>query len=188
MNTHIAYYPGRTRFSPDAFGHQLYDLVSHCPDHAKKDHCPLLFLCIGSDRVSGDCLGPLVGYKLEQNRDSLPDCFQVCGSLSHPVHAVNLRQQLRELRRREGLTIAIDASIGSRKTLGTLCISPDALYPGEGVSKNLPPVGQISITGVTAYEENPVPFHQQNVPLSFVMEMADRIYQGLIIFLKLYTA
>lgn len=188
MNT--ATYPlyfSEKSFSPEEFSCHLNELVASF--HKKNGHRPILFLCIGSDRVPGDCLGPLVGYKLERLRVSMPDQFTVCGSLAHPVHAVNLRQQLRRIQRHEQpyLTIAIDASIGCRNNLGMLCLSPGSLCPGEGVSKSLPPVGQISITGVTSCEENPVPFHRQNIPLSFVMNLADQIYQGLFTFLTTYT-
>lgn len=75
--------------------------------------------------------------------------FVVCGSLAHPVHAVNLRQKLHYVKHLgDFLTIAIDASIGAKENLGMLCLSNSALYPGEGVAKSLPPVGEISITGV----------------------------------------
>ena len=113
--------------------------------------------------------------------------FVVCGSLAHPVHAVNLRQKLHYVKHLgDFLTIAIDASIGAKENLGMLCLSNSALYPGEGVAKSLPPVGEISITGVTSCEDNPIPFHRQSVPLSFVMNLADEIYQGLFTFLTAY--
>ena len=178
-------YFSQTDFSSEGFACRLANLVDL--SQKKNGHRPILFLCIGSDRVPGDCLGPLVGYKLEHLCASMPDHFVVCGSLSHPVHAVNLRQKLRLIKRHGNfLTIAIDASIGTRENLGMLCLSGSALYPGEGVCKSLPPVGEIAITGVTSCEENPVPFHKQSIPLSFVMSLADEIYQGLFTFLTAY--
>ena len=30
-----------------------------------KDKRPIIFLCIGTDRSTGDSLGPLIGYKLQ---------------------------------------------------------------------------------------------------------------------------
>ena len=44
--------------------------------------------------------------------------------------------------------IAIDASLGQKKHLGYVTIGNGALYPGAGVQKNLPPVGDIHITGI----------------------------------------
>ena len=178
-------YFSQTDFSSENFACRLANLVDL--SQKKNGHRPILFLCIGSDRVPGDCLGPLVGYKLEHLGISMPDQFIVCGSLAHPVHAVNLRQKLHRIKRQGNfLTIAVDASIGAKESLGMLCLSNSALYPGEGVAKLLPPVGEISITGVTSCEENPVPFHRQSIPLSFVMSLADEIYQGLFTFLTAY--
>ena len=100
---------------------------------------------------------------------------------------MNLRQKLHYVKHLgDFLTIAIDASIGAKENLGMLCLSNSALYPGEGVAKSLPPVGEISITGVTSCEDNPIPFHRQSVPLSFMMNLADEIYQGLFTFLTAY--
>src|SRR5690554_2831459 len=48
-----------------------------------------LVLCIGSDRSTGDALGPLVGAYLKQ----LPiPRTSVWGTLAQPVHALNLEQ------------------------------------------------------------------------------------------------
>ena len=46
----------------------------------KKDSQTLVLVCIGTDRATGDCLGPLVGHYLEQQLSSqLPFIF---GNLS----------------------------------------------------------------------------------------------------------
>ena len=85
-------YFSQTDFSSEGFACRLANLVDL--SQKKNGHRPILFLCIGSDRVPGDCLGPLVGYKLERLCDTMQHTFVVCGSLAHPVHAVNLRQKL----------------------------------------------------------------------------------------------
>ena len=129
-------YFSQTDFSSEGFACRLANLVDL--SQKKNGHRPILFLCIGSDRVPGDCLGPLVGYKLERLCDTMQHTFVVCGSLAHPVHAVNLRQKLHYVKHLgDFLTIAIDASIGAKENLGMLCLSNSALYPGEGVAKSL---------------------------------------------------
>ena len=71
----------------------------------------LVCLCIGTDRSTGDSLGPLVGTMLEKM--AIPS-LRIYGTLDEPVHAVNLRAKLAELRR--SLTnpriIAVDACLG----------------------------------------------------------------------------
>ena len=103
-------YFSQTDFSSEGFACRLANLVDL--SQKKNGHRPILFLCIGSDRVPGDCLGPLVGYKLERLCYTMQHKFVVCGSLAHPVHAVNLRQKLHYVKHLgDFLTITIDASL-----------------------------------------------------------------------------
>lgn len=50
----------------------------------KKKETEILFLCIGTDRSTGDSLGPLIGYKL---REKGMKNARVLGTLEEPVHA-----------------------------------------------------------------------------------------------------
>lgn len=39
-------------------------LLKKCILHCPKKWTEIVFLCIGSDRVTGDCLGPYIGHLL----------------------------------------------------------------------------------------------------------------------------
>lgn len=161
-----------TRFAPGAFSSQLHSLVP-------EDSGPILFLCIGSDRITGDCLGPLVGHRLSMC--TLPDCT-VLGTLSSPVHAGNLPQVMDTIRREypSHFVIAIDAALDCQETVGQIYLHDYPLSPGAGVQKYLPPAGEISITGVVAPLE---PFSASllsETRLSMVMQMADCIVEGVL--------
>ena len=41
-------------------------LLEGCIKTNGKSWSEIVFLCIGSDRVTGDCLGPYIGYRLSQ--------------------------------------------------------------------------------------------------------------------------
>ena len=45
-------------------------LLNKCILHHPARWSELIFLCIGSDRVTGDCLGPYVGYQLFEHLDA----------------------------------------------------------------------------------------------------------------------
>lgn len=71
---------------------ELASLFSYCIQKDGRMFRELVFLCIGSDRITGDSLGPLIGYQLS------PYCsriFHVYGTLDDPVHALNLRTGFR---------------------------------------------------------------------------------------------
>ena len=63
MQNEICYYEPGPSFSPRSFAAHLGSLIEGVKQtEAKRE---VLFLCIGSDRSTGDSLGPIIGYKLE---------------------------------------------------------------------------------------------------------------------------
>ncbi len=83
---------------------------------------PIVFVCIGTDRSTGDSLGPLVGSFLEEKDIS---SFHVYGTLDEPIHAVNLNDRLREItiKHQDPYIIGIDACLGRMKNIGFIQVS-----------------------------------------------------------------
>lgn len=145
---------------------------------------PVIVLCIGTDRSTGDSLGPLVG---EQLRD-LCKHAKILGSLKEPVHAVNLENVLNEISNtyNNPFIIAVDASLGSLENVGTIKLGYGSIKPGAAVNKDLPPVGNFHITGIVnvgGFMEHIV---LQNTRLFTVMKMVDIISDGIADGLKRY--
>ena len=142
----------------------------------------LVFLCIGSDRVTGDCLGPYIGHQLLEHLNTDTQGVYVYGTLKSPVHALNLSRISRQIKilHPEGLVIAVDASLGQKKHLGYVTIADGALYPGAGVQKELPPVGDIHITGIVNIAGMLEQLTLQTTRLSTVISLADTITQGIL--------
>jgi len=143
---------------------------------------PIIVLGIGTDRSTGDSLGPMVGTLLT-NMPNLP--FAVYGTLEDPVHASNLTEKLNLIKtlHPNPIIIAIDACLGYTENVGTITLSMGALKPGAGVNKNLPAVGDINLTGIVNVGGYMEYFVLQNTRLSIVMQMAQLIakiiYKGI---------
>ena len=147
---------------------------------------PPVFLCIGTEKVTGDALGPLVGSRLVEQRRDLP----VFGTLAFPVHALNLPDVIQEIAGRfpKNPVLAVDASLGCREHLEFLTLGQGSLAPGAGVHKLLNMVGDLFLTGIVAPAG---PFSQyalQNVPLPTVFSLADLMSEGILKALELKTA
>ena len=106
-------------------------------------------ICIGTDRSTGDCLGPLVGSKLS-SLGSLPPGVRLFGTLDEPVHAANLDDYIRLLEAEKGrsFVLAVDACLGKAENIGCISIKDGPLKPGTGVNKNLTQVGSAHLVGV----------------------------------------
>lgn len=158
---------------------QLSFLLQKCIRNCTKEWDELIFLCIGSDRITGDSLGPFIGQQLSCYQ--LPKTF-IYGTLDTPVHALNLRQTLANIGQKHplGLIIAIDASLGEKKHLGYITVGNGSIHPGAGVHKTLPAAGDIYITGIVSscglFEQ----LSLQNTRLSLVLSMANIITRAII--------
>lgn len=147
----------------------------------------IIILCIGSDRSTGDSLGPLVGYKLEPILSTY-DNIRVLGTLNKPVHAKNLEEKIDFINTKymDPFVLAIDASLGRFDKVGYLNIKNGPLKPGLGVNKKLPDIGHISITGVVNISGMMEYVVLQNTRLSLVMNMAEVISKSTHIALHRY--
>ena len=173
MNS-LSYYNSVNFYSSIEFGLKLSALLKQCA----KPEQTLVFLCIGSDRATGDSLGPLIGHKLEQYKTKQ---YSVYGTLKEPVHAKNLETTMELIHRRyeNPFIIAIDASLGSASHIGYYTLGIGALKPGAGIGKNLLQVGDLNITGIVNLSGLFDHMLLQTTRLHVVMSLAECISFGI---------
>ncbi len=137
----------------------------------------IIYLCIGTDRATGDSLGPLVGTRLT----TLSPKSIIYGTLENPTHATNLQEVLNHI---EGnfncpLIIAIDASLGNASRIGFISVKKEKLKPGTALNKTLPEVGDFHISGVVNVGGFLEQLVLQNTRLHTVYAMANIIAKSL---------
>lgn len=133
-----------------------------------------VILCIGSDRVTGDCLGPIVGQMLiEQGVNA-----HVYGSLSRPVTALNLKESLRQIKSMHSgkKVLAVDSSVGKIDDVGKIRVCFGSIAPGSADGKKLPKVGDVSVTAtVTDLSQTPLSAVRLGVVYSLARQISRRI-------------
>ncbi len=137
----------------------------------------IVYLCIGTDRATGDCLGPIVGTRLL----SMSSQAHVYGSLEKPVHAANLFEYTQEIADKfaNPLIVAIDASLGNSNRIGFINVKAGGLKPGTALNKDLPEVGDFHISGVVNVAGFLEQMVLQNTRLFLVYRMAEIISRSL---------
>jgi len=132
------------------------------------------FLCIGTDRSSGDCLGPWVGTLLTEA--GFP---RVIGTLAEPCDADTLTGMIASLPEK-GILLAMDACLGRPESVGCYLVSDAPLVPARSVGKKLPPIGTYSIAGIVNVA-GPKPYWTlQTTSLYRVMHMAREMASAII--------
>lgn len=127
------------------------------------------FLCIGTDRSTGDALGPVVGTRLEAYGFA-----EVVGTLREPCDAANLEARMAAIPAGH-VIVAIDACLGTPGSVGYYLVSGQPLRPAQSVGTSLPAVGHYSVAAVVN-AKGPKPYWTlQMTSLYKVMQMADEI-------------
>ncbi|NLX63935.1 MAG: spore protease YyaC [Clostridiaceae bacterium] len=147
----------------------------------------IVTMCIGTDRSTGDSLGPLVGDMLVKYK---MNGVHVYGTLDSPVHARNLEETLLKALtiHPDAYLIAVDASLGTLDHVGCISVGCGPIKPGAGLKKELPAVGDMHITGVVNTGGFMDFLVLQSTRLSVVMKMADVIARGLHMAISEYSS
>ncbi|GGH38920.1 spore protease YyaC [Paenibacillus segetis] len=171
---------GRNTFSPHVVQQGVKkisgdELITFFQEILKKhgDERAITFLCIGTDRSTGDSLGPLVGTRLEE-------CGweSVVGSLRYPCDADNLQARIKTIPS-DNIIVAIDAALGSPASVGHYLVSEKPIFPAKSVGTKLPAVGHYSIAAVVNVKSSKPYSTLQMTSLYSVMLMADEITQAI---------
>ncbi|MGG1615169.1 spore protease YyaC [Paenibacillus sp. NRS-1781] len=137
--------------------------------HSQHEMNKLTFVCIGTDRSSGDSLGPLVGTMLMEQ--GFP---HVIGSMTEPCDAEHLVSYLERIPQDHHI-IAIDACLGQQGSAGMFLVAREPLTPARSVGLALPSVGDYSVAAIVN-ERSPKPYWTlQMTSLHLVMTMAAHI-------------
>lgn len=131
-------------------------------------------VCVGTDRSTGDSLGPLTGTLFSESK---PRHMTVYGTLHQPVHATNLHEYIDKIHSNHSnpFIIAIDACLGKTSSVGYIIADKSPLKPGAALNKHLPELGDIHLTGVvnvSGFMEYSV---LQNTRLALVKDMANEL-------------
>ncbi|MNM41179.1 hypothetical protein D3C81_519940 [compost metagenome] len=138
-------------------------------------HREVVIVCVGTDRSTGDALGPLTGSTLVKKVNKN---VTVYGTIDSAVHGQNLHEIDETVKRKHpnAFVIAIDACLGHSTSVESITFAKEPLRPGAGVGRDdLPRIGHCHIAGIVNVGGFMEYFVLQNTRLSIVMNMSDAI-------------
>lgn len=146
-------------------------------------HDKILIACIGTDKLIGDSLGPIVGTILQRNDFKYP----VMGDIKNNINGVTIHEYIEKITNNynDHFIIGIDAALSWEHDIGKISISDKPVRPASGMGRKLPSIGNASINGITMGDDDYIIGFADSIDmnssrLSFVMEMAEVIATALI--------
>ena len=160
------------------FSTKIYNLKN---DEPFSDY---IFLCVGSDKITGDAFGPLVGNRLNKLLKNTYHNIRVIGTLENPVSARNLYKEVQNIYNtyENPCVIAIDAALSKQEDIGKIIVTNSKMKFAKAINNKFLEVGDISIKGVVArdYKLSRHNFSGlQNTSLNIVMKLANITADGI---------
>ena len=145
----------------------------------------IIFFCIGTDRVIGDCLGPITGTLLKEKYDK----NIIFGDLDENVTYENIEEKLNEINSKfnNPYIIAIDAALSTKENVGKIFLDNNGIDFGNCLGKNIGCVGNVGIKVVIGkdYDDPNLNFKiLQNVSLSEVIKLSRKTFEGISLILN----
>lgn len=139
-------------------------------------------VCIGTDAIVGDSLGPLVGSML---KEKIMGKTYVFGTVDSPITAKDVPYVAEFVKNVyvDQPILAIDAALGRKEEIGGIKVIGSPVKPGLGVNKNLSEIGTASIIGIVEEKGNGKSF-MSSVRLSLVYKQAQIITSAIENYLK----
>ncbi len=133
----------------------------------------IVIVCFGTNAISGDALGPMVGTLLTQ-KYNVP-AF-VYGTDESTVNGKNMAQWLSFIKtvHKDAIFVAVDASLGRADKIGDIVIRPDGVCP-SGVTGKSERFGDVGILGIVAQNHKDALMQLMCVSPLEVSKMADKI-------------
>lgn len=160
------------------FSNKIYNLKSEIP------FSDYIFLCVGSDKITGDSFGPIVGSNLERLFKNFYNNIKIIGTLEKPISGINLEATLKEIYNtyENPCIIAVDAALSKKEDVGKIIVSNSKMKFGRGTNKKFIEIGNISIKGIVA-KDCKLPKYNfnelQNTSLNVVMKLANITSDGI---------
>lgn len=101
-----------------------------------KEFSDIVILCVGTDKLIGDLVGPIAGQKLKRLFKDF-EKITVYGDINETVNITNLNEIISEIIANydQPFIITIDSALGPKDKVETVWVSTGTLNPGSALKK-----------------------------------------------------
>lgn len=168
-------------FNQEMYSNFVYDFSNNLRQKIQDvEISKLVFLCIGTNKVIGDCFGPLVGYKLKKFFKEEKN-IEIIGDIDNILCFQNIYDVIKKIPK-DSFVIAIDAALSNKSNIGKIIVSKESMVIGRSLNKKRIYIGDLSIKGIVSKDLKKPQYNfklLQNTSLGLVMSMADYVAEGI---------
>lgn len=127
----------------------MYDL--------KSEFKQIIFLCVGTNKIIGDMIGPMVGEDLKNriNKNTKKEII-VFGNMENTLNLKNAKNIISNIKSKyvNPFIITIDTALGKEENLKKIYVTQGEIEIGKAVSKGIKYESHVNIKGVVGKYSN----------------------------------
>ncbi len=145
----------------------------------------MVVVCIGTENVVADSLGPRVGSLLNENL-SIP--LFIYGMQGANIDAKNLPLAASVIKRLHpnAQLLVVDAAVGNDNQVGKVQLTIGGITPGAATNKPLQSIGDVSIVGIVGNKDM-ADFYENNVEKTLLVEKLSQFIATAIVMATKYN-
>lgn len=118
------------------YGKFVKEFEKKISSYAENNYSNLVFLCIGTDKIVGDSIGPLVGNRLKNLQN---EYLQIYGTLDKTINFINAKDIIEKIYQRleNPYLITIDAALSNTNDKGDIVLSKGYIKIGKALHKSI---------------------------------------------------
>lgn len=112
----------------------------------KNNNKKIVFVCIGTNKITGDSLGALIGSNLNKLLINNKE-IDIIGNFEKPIHALNIEENMKYInsKYKDKFVIVIDSAISRKDLVGKIFVTKSKMKLNKGKNEEKLELGDISI-------------------------------------------
>ncbi len=151
-------------------------------DDLKEGYSNIIFLCIGTSKIIGDSIGPVIGSRLKEVENEM---VQVYGTTDNMVNFINAKEVIESVYSgyEKPYIITIDSTLSNSREKGEIVLEKGWIKIGKALEKSICYYSNINIKCIVGNSYNQMQKNLEelnNVKLSDIVNMASIVTNGVI--------
>lgn len=137
----------------------VQDLQKNIYQYRNQKFSDVVVLCIGTNKIIGDSIGPVVGQKLKE--ENINETVCIYGDMKETINFKNAKEVLEKIFKtyEKPFIITIDSALGTERMVSEIVVNKGIVRLGKSLGRSICYPSHITIKGVVGenkntYEEN----------------------------------
>lgn len=160
----------------------VQDLQKQIFQYMTQEFSEIILLCIGTNQLIGDCIGPMVGELL--NQETKKENIIVYGNMIETINFKNARKTIEYILKKykKPFIITVDSALGTEKMIKRIVVSKGMIKIGKSLGRSISYYSHINIKGVVGENKNTVFENIQTlktVKPEIIVELSNQMVTGI---------